>query len=156
MERCPGFGWRSLRVMSFWEVRSWQILLQKSAAAEGPLVMSIGFVPPSLAALRNYDATQCTEPEREAVVRPVPRTVAGSERWRPEQTHPGHLAGRAAGADRASGCASSVRTSSRSFCARAATARSSRFQRTTEQRLGHARGYRAGPCVMAPLGSAAV
>src|ERR1700743_2967089 len=131
-------------------------MLQKSAAAEGPFVMSIGFDPPILAALRNYDATQCTEPEREAVVRPGPRTVAGSERWRPEQTHPGHLAGRAAGADRASGCASSVRTSSRSFCAHVAPARSSPFQRTTAPRLGHARGYSAAPCVTAALGSPAV
>src|ERR1700729_3583299 len=82
----------------------------------GPLVMSVGFDPPiPAAALRNFDATQCTKPEREAVVRPAPRTVAGSERWRPEQTHPGHLAGRAVGVDRASGCASSVRISSRSF-----------------------------------------
>jgi hypothetical protein len=47
--------------------------------------MSAGFDPPTLAALRNFDATQCTEPEREAVVRLAPRTVAGSERWRPEQ-----------------------------------------------------------------------
>jgi hypothetical protein len=83
----------------------------------GPLVMWVGFDPPISAALRNFDATQCAKPEREAVVRPAPRTVAGFERWRPEQTHPGHLAGRAVGADRASGCASSVRTSSRSFCA---------------------------------------
>jgi hypothetical protein len=31
--------------------------------------MSAGFDPPTLAALRNFDATQCTEPERETVVR---------------------------------------------------------------------------------------
>src|SRR6202041_1016965 len=65
----------------------------------GPLVMSVGFDPPiPAAALRNFDATQCTTPEREAVVRPAPRTAASSERWRPEQTHPAHLAGRAVGA----------------------------------------------------------
>jgi hypothetical protein len=86
------------------DVRCWQILLQKSAAADGLAaiqLMSAGFDPPTLAALRNFDATQCTEPEREAVVRLAPRTVAGSGRWRPEQTHPGHLAGHAVGADRA-------------------------------------------------------
>jgi hypothetical protein len=66
----------------------------------GPLVMSVGFDPPIPAALRNFDATQCTKPGREALVRPAPRTVAGSERWRSEQTHPGHLAGRAVGAAR--------------------------------------------------------
>jgi hypothetical protein len=38
--------------------------------------MSASFDPPTLAALRNFDATQCTEPEREVVVRPAPRTVA--------------------------------------------------------------------------------
>ena len=54
---------------------------------------SVGFDPPIPAALRNFDATQCTKPEREAVVRPALRTVAGSERWRPEQTHPGHPRG---------------------------------------------------------------
>jgi hypothetical protein len=84
------------------------------------------------------------------------RTVAGSERWRPEQTHPGHLAGHAIGADRASRCASSVQTASRSSCAHAATARSPRCQPTTGRRLGHAHGYRAGFCVMVPLGSTAV
>src|ERR1700723_4030924 len=123
----------------------------------GPLVLSVGLDPPiPAAALRNFDATQCTTPEREAVVRPAPRTAASSERWRPEQTHPAHLAGRAVGADRASGSASSVRTASRSFCAHVVTAQSLRFQRTTAQRRGHARGYRAGSCVMVLLGSTAV
>src|SRR3954470_1918676 len=61
----------------------------------------------------------------------------------------------AIGADQASGCASSVRTSSRSSCADAERARSPRCQRTTGQRLGHAHGYRAGSCVMVPLGSTA-
>src|SRR6476469_9545231 len=74
----------------------------------------------------------------------------------PEQTHPGRLVDHAAEADPASGCASSVRTASRSSCAHAATARSSRCQRTIGQRLGHAHGYRAGSCVMVPLGSTAV
>jgi hypothetical protein len=44
----------------------WQILLQKSAAAEGLAaikLMSAGFDPPTLAALRNFDATLCTKPE---------------------------------------------------------------------------------------------
>src|SRR6476661_8615756 len=102
------------------------------------------------------DATRWTEREQEAVVQLAPRTVAGSERWRPEQTHPGLLAGHAVGADRASGCASNGRTSSRSSCAHAATVRSPRCQPTTGQRLGHAHGYRAGSCVMVPLGSTAV
>src|ERR1700730_16785638 len=42
------------------------ILLQKSAAAEGLAaikLMSAGFDPPTLAALRNFDATRCTKPE---------------------------------------------------------------------------------------------
>ena len=38
--------------------------------------MWVGFDPPISAALRNFDATQCAKPEREAVVRPAPRTVA--------------------------------------------------------------------------------
>ena len=47
------------------------------------------------------------------------RATADSERWRPEQIHPECLVGHEAEADRASGCASSVRTASRSSCARA-------------------------------------
>ena len=48
------------------EVRFVPILLQKSAAAEGLAaikLMSAGFDPPTLAALRNFDATRCTKPE---------------------------------------------------------------------------------------------
>ena len=60
-------------------------------------LMSVGFDPPMLAALRNFDATQCTEPEREAVVRLALRTVVSSGRWRREQTRPGHPTGRAVG-----------------------------------------------------------
>jgi hypothetical protein len=34
--------------------------------------MSVGFDPPILTVLRNYDATQCKELEPEAVARPAP------------------------------------------------------------------------------------
>jgi hypothetical protein len=61
------------------------------------------------------------------------RAVAGSVRWRPERTHPGRLVGHAIVVDRASGCASGVRTASRSSCAHVATAQSPRCQRTTGQ-----------------------
>jgi hypothetical protein len=43
------------------------------------------------------------------------RGVAGSERWRQEQTHPGLLADHAARADRALGYASGARTASQFF-----------------------------------------
>ena len=76
--------------------------------------------------LRNSYATQYTEPERVAVAQPAMRAVLGSGRWRPEQTRPGHLAVHVVEADRASGCASSARTASRSSCAHVATAQSVR------------------------------
>src|SRR5882757_1611309 len=88
--------------------------------------------------------------------RPATRAAADSERGRPEQIRPGRLVGHAVEADRVSGCASSVRTASRSSCAPAATAPSPRCQRTTGQRPGHAHGYRAGSCEMVPSGSIAV
>ena len=50
-----------------------------------------------------------------AVVRPELRAASGSARLPPKRTHLGRLAGRAVEADRASGCASSGRTASRSF-----------------------------------------
>src|SRR5207342_877791 len=82
--------------------------------------------------------------------------VAGSEQWRPERTHPGRLVGHEVEADPAAGCASDVRTASRSSSARAATAQSPRCQRTIARRRGRAHGYRAGSCVMALLDSTAV
>ena len=116
------------------------------------------------AALTRWALTLFTQLQRYAthraragvVERPATRPAAGSEQWQQEQTHPGHLVGHAAEADRASGCASNVRTASRSSCAHAATARSHRCQRTTGQRPGHAHGCRAGSCEMVPSGSIAV
>jgi hypothetical protein len=75
-----------------------------------------------------------------AAERPAMRAAAGSDRWRPERTHPGRLVDRAVEAGRASGCALSARTASRSSCAPVATAQSPRYQRTTERRPGRARG----------------
>src|SRR3954454_8795108 len=105
------------------EVRKGPILLQKSAAmdlAAGPFVepRSEALALTHFPQLRRY-ATRFAEPEPVAVVRPAMQIASDSGRWRLEQTHPGHLAGRAIGADQASGCASSVRTSSRSSCAHA-------------------------------------
>ena len=102
-------------------------LLQKLAAmdlAVGPFVepRSEALALTHFTQLRRY-ATRCAEPEPGAVVRPAMQTALDSGRWPLEQTHPGRLAGRAVGADQASGCASSVRTSSRSSCADAEKAR---------------------------------
>jgi hypothetical protein len=101
--------------------------------------------------LLNSDATRCTEPWQVAVVRPGLRGVAGSERWRRGQTHPVSLADHAVEVDRASECASGVRTASQSSFAHVATAQSPRCQRRTVQRLGRVHGCRAGSCVRAPL-----
>jgi len=82
--------------------------LQKSAAAEGLAaikLMSAGFDPPTLAALRNFDANRCTKPEWVVAERPAMRAVVDSERWRPRQIHPGRLLGHEVEADQASGCA---------------------------------------------------
>ena len=103
--------------------------------------------------LRNSDATRYTEPGRVADERLAMRAVASSERWQPEQTHAGRLVGHAVEVDRASRCASSVRTASRSSCAPVATAQSPRCKRTTGQRHGRVHGCRAGSCVMVLLGS---
>ena len=54
------------------------------------------------------------------------RAAAGSERWRPEQTHPGRLVDHAVEVGRASGCALSAQTASRSSCAHVAMFRSPR------------------------------
>jgi hypothetical protein len=89
----------------------------KSAATDGgrpAISKAIGFDPPAGRALPPLRDTQGHE--RVAFAQPALRAAAGSERWPPAQTLPGHLAGHAVGADRASGCASSVRTSSRSSC----------------------------------------
>ena len=79
------------------------------------------------------------------VGRPAKRTAGDFELWRPEQIHPGHLEARAIEVDQASGCASSGRTASRSFCAHAVIARRLRYPRKTGQRLGRAHGRRADP-----------
>src|SRR6187551_362286 len=142
------------------DVAYWPILLQKSPVTDDvDLAISLGatgFGPRPRRSLRNSYATQYTEPERVAVAQPAMRSAAGSEQWRPEQTRPEHLVDHAVEADRALGCASSARTASRSSCARAATARSPRCQRTTVQRPGHVHGYRAGSCAMVPSGSIVV
>src|SRR6478736_7258611 len=128
------------------------ILLQKSPVTDDvDLAISLGATgigPRPRRSLRNSYATQYTEPERVAVAQPAMRAAAGSEQWRPEQIRPEHLVDHAVEADRASGCASSARTASRSSCAGAATARSPRCQQTTVQRPGHVHGYRAGSCAM--------
>jgi len=106
--------------------------------------------------LRNPNATRCTELEQVAAERRAMQVAVGSGRWPPERTHPGRLGDHAVEVDRASGCASSVRTASRSSCAHVATAQSPQCQRTIAQRLGHAHGCRAGSCAVVPLGSTAV
>src|ERR1700761_7022686 len=114
-----------------------------------------GFDAPTLT-LSNFCATQYTEPERVEVARPALPASASSERWQQEQTRPEPLAVHVVEADRASGCASSVRTASRSSCAHVATSQSPRCGRAIWQCLGNAHGYRAGSCVMVPLGRTAV
>ena len=142
------------------QVCSWQILLQKSPVTDDvDLAISLGaagFGPRPRRSLRNSYATQYTEPERVAVAQPAMRAAAGSEQWRPERTHPGRLVGHEVEADRAAGCASDVRTASRSSSAHVATAQSPRCQRTIARRRARAHGYRAGSCVMALLGSTGV
>jgi hypothetical protein len=141
-------------------VRFVPILLRKSAVTDDvvrPFYLGRrGLAPDPGALYATATATQYTEHEQVAVVQPAMRAAVGSEQWRPERTHPGRLVGHAVEVDRASECVSSARTASRSFCAHVATARSSRCQRMTGQRPGHAHGYRAGSCVMVPLGSIAV
>src|SRR5436305_1903283 len=112
-----------------------------------------GFDLPALTPSTPSNATRCTEPERVAAWQPEMQVAAGSVRWRPEQTHPGRLAGPAVEADRASGCASSVRTASRSFCVHGVIARRLQCPGKTGQRLGRAHGCRAGSCETGPSGS---
>jgi hypothetical protein len=61
------------------------ILLQKSAVADDVVrpfhLGRRGLVPRPRRSLRNFYATQYTEPERVAVARPAMRAAAGSERW---------------------------------------------------------------------------
>jgi hypothetical protein len=52
--------------------------------------------PPTPTLLRNFDATQYTEPERVAVAQLAMRAVGGSGRWQPEQIRPGADVARAA------------------------------------------------------------
>src|SRR6476659_1732963 len=118
----------------------WQILLQKSPVTDDvDLAISLGatgFGPRPRRSLRNSYATQYTEPERVAVAQPARRAVAGSEQWRPEQIRPEHLVDHAVEADRASGCASDVRTASRSSSARVATAQSPRANERSRDVVG--------------------
>ena len=158
--RMPALGHKPTDRLMSRQVSYGPILLQKSAAmdlAAGPFVepRSEALALTHFTQLRRY-ATRCAEPEPVAVVRPAMQIASDSGRWRLEQTHPGHLAGRAIGADQASGCASSVRTSSRSSCADAERARSPRCQRTTGRRPGRAHVCRAGSCAMVLLDSTAV
>jgi hypothetical protein len=97
-----------------------------------------GLVPRPRRSLRNFYATQYREPERVAVAQPAMQTGAGSERWRPEQTHPGRLVDHAVEVGRASGCVSGAQTASRSSCAHVAMSRSPRCQPATGQRPGRA------------------
>src|ERR1700722_1903621 len=60
-----------------------------------------GFDPPALTLHASPTLQRRTKPGRVAVARPALRVAAGSERWRPEQIHPGHLVGRAVEAVRA-------------------------------------------------------
>src|ERR1700710_1169227 len=69
------------------------------------------------------------EPERVAVAQPAMQIGAGSEQWRPEQTHPGRLVDHVVEVGRASGCVSGTQTSSRSSCAHVAMSRSPPYQR---------------------------
>ena len=101
-----------------------------------PISLRVTGVWPPTPTLRNFYATQYREPGRAAVVQPAMRTGAGSERWRPEQTHPGRLVDHAVEVGRASGCVSGAQTASRSSCAHVAMSRSPRCQRATGQRRG--------------------
>ena len=94
-------------------VCSWQILLRKSAAADGRSANhlgAMGFDPRPRRSVRNFYATQCTKPQRVAVAQLAMRAAAGSGRWQPEQIRPGRLVDHAVEAGRASECASSART----------------------------------------------
>jgi hypothetical protein len=65
----------------------WQILLQKSAVTNDvvrPVHLGRWGLPPPRRSLRNFYATQYTEPERVAVAHPAMRAVGGSGRWQPE------------------------------------------------------------------------
>ena len=88
--------------------------------------------------------------------RPAMRTDGDSERCQRGQIRPGHLEARAIVAGQASGCASSGRTASRSFCVHVVIARRLRCPRKTGQRLGRAHGCRAGSCETGPSGSTAL
>lgn len=91
-----------------WHVSNVPILLQKSVAADGRSAIWLGKAgvdPPALTLSTQLHATQYTGPRRVAAERPAMQVVAGSEQWRPEQTHPEHLVGLAVEAGRASGCA---------------------------------------------------
>jgi hypothetical protein len=80
----------------------YSILLQKSAATDDvvrPFQWATGFGRPTRRSLRNYYATQHRELEWAAVAQPAKRAAADSERWRPEQTHPGRLVDRVVEAD---------------------------------------------------------
>jgi hypothetical protein len=68
----------------------------------------MGFDPRPRRYLRNFYATQYTEPQRVAVAQLAMRAAAGSGRWQPEQIQPGRLVDHAVEAGRASECASSA------------------------------------------------
>jgi hypothetical protein len=110
------------------QVRKVPILLQKSAVTDDVVrpfhLGRRGLVPRPRRTLSNFYATQYTEPQRVAVAQPAMRAAVGSEQWRPEQTRPERLVDHAVETDRASECASSARTASRSSCAHVAIARS--------------------------------
>jgi hypothetical protein len=65
---------------------------------------------------RNFYASQYVEPERVAGAQPRLRAVGDSGRWQPEQIRPGRRVDHTAEAGRASECASSARSASRSSC----------------------------------------
>src|SRR5258708_14817694 len=69
------------------------ILLRKSGATDrvGHLLGATALTRRPRRFLRNSNSTRCTEPVPVAAARPGLRAAAGSERWRPEQIHPGRL-----------------------------------------------------------------
>src|SRR3954463_4682003 len=81
-------------------------------------------LPSTPTLLLKFDAMQYREPEQVAGAQLAMRTVGGSGRWQPEQIRPGRLVDHAVEAGRASECASSARTASRSSCVHVARSQS--------------------------------
>src|SRR5437868_14607811 len=112
-----------------------------------------GFDPPALTLSTPSNATQCTEPQQVAVGPYMLRAAVGSGRWRQERTRPGRLSGRAIAV---SGCASSGRTASRSFCVHVVIARRPRFRRRNAQHHERLHADRVESCETGPSDSTAL